>query len=199
MAHAMRSIARPAGGPAGAFAGVILALFRPPPAQGSSSLLPSQLQLSCAEHPRASATAACAKKPKAVRVSCTMSATPGSVGRRRFFRGVAVPTTWSFSPSGSSRSSTIAVRSVFRCVASRKREAAGPRDEASQSPVGAQPSRGEYNSFLSPARAAGAPTFCNATESRQRTQPRGFPPPWLTPAFFGPPPPEKVRPVAHTP
>ena len=43
-------------------------------------------------------------------------------------------------------------------------------------PVGAQPSRGEYNFFLSPARAAGAPTFCDATESRQRTQPRGLRP-----------------------
>ena len=64
--------------------------------------------------------------------------------------------------------------------------AAEPRGEASQSPVGAQPSRGEYNSFLSPARAAGAPTFCDATESRQRSQPRGRLPPWLTPAIFWP-------------
>ena len=43
-------------------------------------------------------------------------------------------------------------------------------------PVGARPSRGESISFLSPARAAGAPTFCDATESRQRTQPRGLRP-----------------------
>ena len=49
-------------------------------------------------------------------------------------------------------------------------------------PVGARPSRGEYNSFLSPAQAAGAPTFCDATESRQRTQPRGLSPPWPSPA-----------------
>ena len=84
----------------------------------------------------------------------------------------------------------------LRCLQEEGEGAAGPRDEASQSPVGAQPSRGGYNSFLSPAQAAGAPTFCDATESRQRTQPRGLSPPWLTPAFFGPPP-ENVRPVAH--
>ena len=89
------------------------------------------------------------------------------------------------------------MRTAFRCVASRNRERGrGPRDEASQSPVGAQPSRGESISFLSPAQAAGAPTFCDATESRQRTQPRGFPPPWLTPAFSDHPP-ENVRPCAH--
>ena len=88
------------------------------------------------------------------------------------------------------------MRTAFRCVASRNRERGrGPRDEASQSPVGAQPSRGESISFLSPAQAAGAPTFCDATESRQRTQPRGFPPPWLTPAFSDHPP-ENVRPCA---
>ncbi len=51
-------------------------------------------------------------------------------------------------------------------------------------PVEPQPSWGESISFLSPARAAGAPTFCDATESRQRTQPRdlrplGHPPPVL--------------------
>ena len=50
----------------------------------------------------------------------------------------------------------------------------------------ALPSRGESISFLSPARAAEAPTFCDATESRQRSQPRGFPPPWLTPNVFWP-------------
>ena len=55
-------------------------------------------------------------------------------------------------------------------------------------PVEAQPSRGESISFLSPARAAGAPTFCDATESRQRTQPRGLTPPWITPAFSDRPP-----------
>ena len=43
-------------------------------------------------------------------------------------------------------------------------------------PVGAQPSRGEYNSFLSPARAAEALTFCYAAESKQRSQPRGLRP-----------------------
>ncbi len=49
-------------------------------------------------------------------------------------------------------------------------------------PVGAQPSRGESISFLSPAQAAGALTFCYAAESKQRSQPRGLHPPWLTPA-----------------
>ena len=69
------------------------------------------------------------------------------------------------------------MRTAFRCVASRNRERGrGPRDEASQSPVGAQPSREESISFLSPAQAAGAPTFCDATESRQRSQPRGLRP-----------------------
>ena len=48
-------------------------------------------------------------------------------------------------------------------------------------PVEPQPSRGESISFLSPARAAEAPTFCDATESRQRTHPRGLPPPWPSP------------------
>ncbi len=43
-------------------------------------------------------------------------------------------------------------------------------------PVGAQPSREKSISFLSPARATGAPTFCDATESKQRTQPRGLRP-----------------------
>ncbi len=53
-------------------------------------------------------------------------------------------------------------------------------------PGRAQPSRGESISFLSPARAAGAPTFCHATESRQRTQPRGLPS--LAKPSCGPPP-----------
>ena len=61
-------------------------------------------------------------------------------------------------------------------------------------PGRAQPSRGESISFLSPARAAGAPTFCDATESRQRTQPRGLSPPGLSPAFFGPLPRRKFGP-----
>ncbi len=43
-------------------------------------------------------------------------------------------------------------------------------------PVGALPSRVKLISFLSPAPAAGALTFCYAAESRQRTQPRGLRP-----------------------
>ncbi len=49
-------------------------------------------------------------------------------------------------------------------------------------PVEPQPFRGESISFLSPAQAARALTFCYAAESRQRTQPRGLSPPWLSPA-----------------
>ena len=55
-------------------------------------------------------------------VCCTASATPGTSGRRRFRRGVAMPTTWTSAPPGSNRRATITVRSVFRCVASRNRE-----------------------------------------------------------------------------
>ena len=47
-------------------------------------------------------------------------------------------------------------------------------------------SREELIPFLSPAQAAGAPTFCDATESRQRTQPRGLCP-------LGHPPPTGQR------
>ncbi len=64
-------------------------------------------------------------------------------------------------------------------------------------PVGAQPSRGEYNSFLSPAKAARAPTFCDATESRQRTQPRGLRPLGHPPRLGSESPTEKIRPCAH--
>ncbi len=51
-------------------------------------------------------------------------------------------------------------------------------------------SREELIPFLSPAQAAGAPTFCDATESRQRTQPRGLcplghPPTTATRRMFG--------------
>ncbi len=42
---------RPPGAPVGCFAGVLLALVGPPPAQGRRNLLPSQLQLSRAERP----------------------------------------------------------------------------------------------------------------------------------------------------
>ncbi len=100
------------------------------------------------------------------------------------------------------------MRTAFRCVASRNRERGrGPRDEASQSPVGAQPSREESISFLSPAQAAGAPTFCDATESRQRSQPRGLrplghPPPVLPslakPSCGPTPPPREGRTASFT-
>ncbi len=63
----------------------------------------------------------------------------------------------------------------------------------------ALPSRGESISFLSPARAAGAPTFCDATESRQRTQPRGLSPPWLSPTVFWPALSESSASGAHPP
>ena len=95
------------------------------------------------------------------------------------------------------------MRTVFCCVASRNTQRvsywgflsrilnracrpAGLLPRAGIKPSGrAQPSRGEYNSFLSPARAAGAPTFCDATESRQRSQPRGLRPLGHPPPFFG--------------
>ncbi len=67
----------------------------------------------------------------------------------------------------------------LRCL---QEEGGGRAADFTLEPGGAQPSRGESISFLSPARAAGAPTFCDATESRQRTQPRGLSPPWPSPA-----------------
>ncbi len=96
---------------------------------------------------------------------CCVSATTGSVGRR-LLRRVTMPTTCTSIPAGS-----------FRETAT----AGGRAADFTLEPGRAQPSRGESISFLSPARAAGAPTFCNATESKQRSQPRGLPPPWLTP------------------
>ncbi len=75
-------------------------------------------------------------------------------------------------------------------------QTSGLLSRAQRETVEPQPSRGEYNSFLSPAQAAGAPTFCDATESRQRSQPRGLSPPWPSPAFSASPP-ENVRPCAH--
>ncbi len=108
------------------------------------------------------------------------AATTGTAGRRRL--RVPMPATWAsataFSPD----------RPAKRPV--------GAADFTLE-PGRAQPSRGESISFLSPARAAGAPTFCDATESRQRTQPRGLrplghpPPDWAAnhqPRKFGPSP-----------
>ena len=130
-------------------------------------------------HPRASATPEITK----VTVHCGVSASTGSVGRRRC--PAPVPTTWTSTTPGSSRRISSTVRTVFSCVASRCRWAlqpglSGEKRRVSQfglpHPVKPQPSRGESISFLSPAQAAGAPTFCDATESRQRTQPRGLRP-----------------------
>ncbi len=53
---------------------------------------------------------------------CGPSVTPGTSGRRRFRRGVAMPTTCTSTTEGSARRTTIAVRTVFSCVASRNRE-----------------------------------------------------------------------------
>ena len=99
------------------------------------------------------------------------------------------------------------MRPVFSCVASRNRcrRACQPGLRAKKRvsqfglphPVGAQPSRGESISFLSPARAAGAPTFCDATESRQRTQPRGLRPLGHPPRLGSESPTKKIRPCAH--
>ena len=152
-------------------------------------------------HPRASATPEITK----VTVHCGVSASTGSVGRRRC--PAPVPTTWTSTTPGSSRRISSTVRTVFSCVASRCRWAlqpglSGEKRRVSQfglpHPVKPQPSRGESISFLSPAQAAGAPTFCDATESRQRTQPRGLRPLGHPPPFFGLPS-QKVRPVAHPP
>ena len=103
-----------------------------------------------------------------------------------------MPTTWASATAGSLRRTATTVRTVFRCVASRNRvmlgTPTGPAGKKAGQPVWppiprrAQPSREESISFLSPAQAAGALTFCYAAESKQRSQPRGFPPPWLTPA-----------------
>ena len=49
-------------------------------------------------------------------------AAPGTSGRRRFRRGVAVPTTCTSATEGSARRTTLAVGTVFSCVASRNRE-----------------------------------------------------------------------------
>ena len=53
-----------------------------------------------------------------------------------------------------------------------------PSSQAGPNPLGEN-----ITFFLSPAQAAGAPTFCDAAESKQRSQPRGLRP-------LGQPPPE---------
>jgi hypothetical protein len=133
------------------------------------------------------------------------SGTPaGTAGHRQFHREIPMPTCWfstTFSPEWPAKRP---VGAVFRCAASRNTQRvfywgslrlisnracgqkSGSASLASQSPVGAQPSRGKYNSFLSPARAAEALTFCYAAESKQRTQPRGLRP-------LGHPPPTGQR------
>ena len=77
-----------------------------------------------AARPRASATAALVKKPKAVRASCITSATAGIFVRRPL--RVSMPTAWASTPTGSVRRATITVRTVFSCVASRNRAPTGP-------------------------------------------------------------------------
>ena len=141
--------------------------------------------------PRASATAGITKGT----AHGIASATTVSAGRRSHRK--VVPLFCTSLPPGSVRRAAATVGTVFRCVASRKRGGRWARQPSLRAkkrvsqfclpvPVEPQPSRGESISFLSPAQAAEAPTFCHATESRQRTQPRGLPPPWLTPNVFWP-------------
>ncbi len=67
--------------------------------------------------PRASAT----PETSTDTVRCITSAAAGVAGRRRFLREVTMPTSWTSTPEGSIRSTTIAVGTVFSCVASRNR------------------------------------------------------------------------------
>ena len=188
-------------------------MFGPSPTP--SRLCKTPVEVPSGTRPRATACTA--------PVGCLTSATTGSTGRRRFRKGVSQLATCSSTTTYSTSTTAIIVRSVFSCVASRKRaptgcligladeksfdrenssfrvpsgqrsqlfswQTSGLLSRAQRETVGPLPSREESISFLSPARAAGAPTFCDATESRQRTHPRGLSPPWLSPAFFGPPP-----------
>ncbi len=69
--------------------------------------------------PRASATAGI-EWHKEARASCSTSATTDSVGRQ--LRREAMPTTWTSATPESARRLPTAVRTVFRCVASRNKE-----------------------------------------------------------------------------
>ncbi len=79
------------------------------------------------------------------------SGTPaGTSGRRRFRRGVAMPTAWASATEGSARRATLAVRTVFSCVASRNRERTSrPRTKPSSPPSRPNP-LGENQSLSSP-------------------------------------------------
>ena len=182
-------------------------MFGPSPTP--SRLCKTPVEVPSGTRPRATACTA--------PVGCLTSATTGSTGRRRFRKGVSQLATCSSTTTYSTSTTAIIVRSVFSCVASRKRaptgcligladeksfdrenssfrvpsgqrsqlfswQTSGLLSRAQRETVGPLPSREESISFLSPARAAGAPTFCDATESRQRTQPRGLSPPWPSPA-----------------
>ncbi len=95
-----------------------------------------------AARPRATATE--------TTVRCMTSAAPGTSGRRRFRRGVAVPTTCTSATEGSARRTTLAVGTVFRCVASRNRERTSrPRTKPPSPPSGPNP-LGENQSLSSP-------------------------------------------------
>ena len=113
-----------------------------------------------------------------------------------------MPASWTSASMGSVRRATATVGTVFRCVASRNRErvfywgslrlisnrACGQKSGSASQPVWPPTPRrgptlsGRINLVPLPRSSRGAPTFCDATESRQRTQPRGLPPPWLSPA-----------------
>ena len=157
-----------------------------------------------------------AARPRAIATTTAIEATElygtsapaGTAGHQRL--RVLLPTTWTSAPPGSLRRIASAVHTVFRCVASRKRGGRWARQPSLRAkkrvsqfglphPVGAQPSRGESISFLSPAQAAGAPTFCDATESRQRSQPRGLRLLGHPPRLGSESPTEKIRPCAHPP
>ena len=81
-------------------------------------------------------------RPRAIAAASTVkyvaSVTVATVGRRRL--RAPVPTTWASTPPGSVRRTTVTVRTVFRCVASRNREAARPRAIATPAPVHCMPS-----------------------------------------------------------
>ncbi len=167
-------------------------MFGPSPTP--SRLCKTPVEVPSGTRPRATACTA--------PVGCLTSATTGSTGRRRFRKGVSQLATCSSTTTYSTSTTAIIVRSVFSCVASRKRaptgcligladeksfdrenssfrvpsgqrsqlfswQTSGLLSRAQRETVGPLPSREESISFLSPARAAGAPTFCDATESRQ--------------------------------
>ncbi len=85
---------------------------------------------------------------RTVSVACVTSASTGSVGRRPL--RAAVPTTWTSTTPGSSRSISTTVRTAFRCVASRNRERTSrPRTKPPGPPSGPNP-LGENITLSSP-------------------------------------------------